>query len=89
MIKKQQIKDPKKFQQEISIMRELDHPNVIKLFEFFEDDRYVYLVMELCEGGELFDKIVAKGKFTESMARYYFKQLMSALNYIHNKNICH
>ena len=70
-------------------MRELDHPNVIKLFEFFEDDRYVYLVMELCEGGELFDKIVAKGKFTESMARYYFKQLMSALNYIHNKNICH
>jgi calcium-dependent protein kinase len=73
MIKKQQIKDPKKFQQEISIMRELDHPNVIKLFEFFEDDRYVYLVMELCEGGELFDKIVAKGKFTESMARYYFK----------------
>lgn len=54
-------------------MRELDHPNIIKLFEFFEDDRYVYLVMELCEGGELFDKIVAKGKFTEIMARYYFK----------------
>ena len=54
-------------------MRELDHPNVIKLFEFFEDDRYVYLVMELCEGGELFDKIVAKGHFSEGMARYYFK----------------
>lgn len=70
-------------------MRELDHPNVLKLFEFFEDQRYVYLVMELCEGGELFDKILEKGSFNEGMARFYFKHIMSALNYIHSKNICH
>jgi calcium-dependent protein kinase len=46
---------------EIDIMRELDHPHVIKLFDVFEDTRFVYLVMELCEGGELFDKIIEKG----------------------------
>jgi len=46
---------------EIDIMKELDHPHVIKLFDVFEDARFVYLVMELCEGGELFDKIIEKG----------------------------
>lgn len=74
---------------EIDIMRELDHPNIIKLFEVFEDTRFVYLVMELCEGGELFDKIIENIHFTESTARYYFHQMMSALSYIHSKNICH
>lgn len=70
-------------------MKQLDHPNVIKLFETYEDSRNVYLVMELCDGGELFDKIIAKGHFTEQMAGYYFKQMMSALNYIHSKKIVH
>jgi len=46
-------------------MKSLDHPNIIKLYETFEDARNVYLVMELCEGGELFDRIIAKGHFTE------------------------
>jgi len=54
-------------------MRELDHPNIIKLFETFEDSKFVYLVMELCEGGELFDKIIEKGNCTENQARNYFK----------------
>jgi len=70
-------------------MRELDHPNIIKLFETFEDSKFVYLVMELCEGGELFDKIIEKGSFTESQARNYFRQMISAVNYIHSKRICH
>ena len=46
---------------EINIMKELDHPNVIKLFETFEDSTNIYLIMELCEGGELFDKISELG----------------------------
>jgi len=74
---------------EIDIMKELDHPNIIKLFEVFEDSRFVYLVMELCEGGELFDKIIECTHFTESTAKYYFRQMMQALSYIHNKNIVH
>ena len=42
---------------EISILQQLDHPNVLKLYEYFEDEKYVYLVTELCKGGELFDRI--------------------------------
>lgn len=46
-----------KFMMEISILQQLDHPNVLKLYEYFEDEKYVYLVTELCKGGELFDRI--------------------------------
>lgn len=49
---------------EIDIMRTLDHPNIIKLYETFEDSRNIYLVMEICDGGELFDRIIDKGQFT-------------------------
>lgn len=58
---------------EVNIMKTLDHPNVIKLYETFEDFRNVYLVMELCEGGELFDKIISKGNFSELEAKNIFK----------------
>lgn len=54
-------------------MRSLDHPNIIKLYETFEDQAKVYLVMEMCEGGELFDRILEKGFFTEIEARSIFK----------------
>jgi len=50
-------------------MKKLDHPNIIKLYEAFEDNRNIYLVMEVCEGGELFDRIIEKGSFTEVEAR--------------------
>ena len=45
-----------------------DHPNVAELVEVFEDSKAIYLVLELCKGGELFDRVVAKGTFTERMA---------------------
>ena len=47
-------------------MKRVDHPNIVKLFEVFEDDRYIYLVMELCEGGEVFDKMLELGTLSES-----------------------
>ena len=46
------------FKYEINILKELDHPNIIKLFEIFEDEKKYYLVTELCKGGELFDEII-------------------------------
>jgi len=70
-------------------MKTLDHPNVIKLFEIFEDSRNVYLVMEKCDGGELFDSIIAKGKLTEIETRHIFSQVSSAILYCHNHGICH
>lgn len=72
IIPKSRVRNPQRFLNEISIMRNLDHPNIIKLYETFEDARNVYLVMELCEGGELFDRIIAKGHYTEQEARTTF-----------------
>lgn len=69
IIPKSKVRNPDRFRREIEIMRNLDHPNIIKLFETFEDARNVYLVMELCEGGELFDRIIDKGHFSENEAR--------------------
>ena len=51
----------------------MDHPNILKLYEYFEDDKNVYLVTELCKGGELFDKIIEKEYFTEKEAAKIFK----------------
>jgi len=48
----------KSFQYELSILKKLDHPNIIKLYEVFEDGKHYYLVQELCKGGELFDEII-------------------------------
>ena len=42
---------------EVTILQKLDHPNIIKIFEFYEDDRFFYIVTELCTGGELFEKL--------------------------------
>jgi calcium-dependent protein kinase len=89
VIQKSKVRNKDRFQLEIDIMRQLDHPNVIKLYETFEDARNLYLVMELCEGGELFDRIIAKGHFNEKEARNLFTQIMLALNYCHANKICH
>lgn len=87
------INNYEKFMLEINILSKMDHPNIIKLFEVFEDKRYVYLVMEECNGGELFDKIIDKLQndtiFTEREAAKIFKQVMSAVCYCHKEGICH
>ncbi len=61
----------------------------MRLYEWFEDKTSVYLVMEQCTGGELFDKISNAGNFSEREAANIFKQMMSAVNYCRTKNICH
>lgn len=61
-----------KFMMEIKILQELDHPNIIKLYEYFEDAKYVYLVTELCSGGELFDRIAEEQFFCEEKAAKIF-----------------
>jgi len=88
-IAKSKVKNPSSFKNEIEIMKKLDHPNIIKLYEIFEDSRYVYLVMEVCSGGELFERITAKGHFSEAEACDVFNQIMHALYYCHSFNICH
>ena len=88
-IPKKKVTDKVEFLNEIEILRKLDHPNIIKLYETFEDDRYIYMITELCTGGELFDKIIEKGFFSEEYARVIFTQMMLALNYCHKQGVAH
>lgn len=88
-ISKSKVRNVKRFKQEISIMKSLDHPNIIKLFETFEDHKNVYLVMELCRGGELFDRIIEQGYFSEAYACSLMRCILAALFYLHKHGIVH
>lgn len=74
---------------EVEILSKLSHPNIMQIYEFFDDNKYFYIVSEYCQGGELFDKIIEKGSFTENMAALIMKQILSAINYCHTNNIVH
>ena len=74
---------------EINILKEIDHPNIIKMYEFFEDEKRYYLVTEICKGGELFDEILQRGKFSERDAAVLMKQVLQCINYCHQNNIVH
>lgn len=75
---------------EVKIMEELkDQPNVVHLFEVFEDRQTVYIVMECANGGELFDRIIEKGQFTEKEAATYVRQILKVVAQCHLKGIIH
>lgn len=74
---------------EIQVLRRLDHPNIVRLSDVFEDKSYVYLVMELVTGGELFDRIVEKGSYTEKDASSLIKQVLEAVDYMHERGVVH
>lgn len=75
--------------QEIQVLKQLDHPNILKVFQIFEDKNYFYIVMEYCSGGELFNKITEKGHFNERDTASIIYQLLSAVTYCHSKNVIH
>lgn len=74
---------------EISILKQMDHPNILKLYEFFQDPKRYFLVTELCNGGELFERIAQEQYFSEIDAANIIKQVLSAINYCHSRNIVH
>ena len=74
---------------EIAIPMELDHPNIAKVYQVFQWKTSIGIVMQLCEGGDLFNYIKNQKKFTESSAADIMKQLLSGINYMHKQNICH
>jgi calcium-dependent protein kinase len=68
---------------EINNLKSMDHPNIQKIYEHFESEKHYYIITDLCEGGELFDEIVARGNFTEKDASIIMKNLLSGVNFCH------
>jgi len=87
--KKMNEEDKIAMQTEIDILKQVDHPNVVKLIDVFEDERHWCLVMELMEGGELFGQILEKEFFSEAEAREACKAIIEALHYCHKQGIVH
>ena len=92
-LSKLNIKNAKKFQNEIEVLMKMDHPNIVKLYEVFESDNSLYLIMEECYGGELFDRILHRintnNMYTEREACLLMKQIIGAIEYCHNNGIAH
>ncbi|XP_026387711.1 CBL-interacting serine/threonine-protein kinase 24-like isoform X1 [Papaver somniferum] len=74
---------------EISIMKIVRHPNIVRLHEVLSSRTKIYIVLEFVTGGELFDKIVHQGKIKENESRRYFQQLIDAVDYCHRKGVYH
>lgn len=63
---------------EVEIIKKLDHPNIVRCYEIFEDEKYIHIVMELCEGDDMFTHLVKHGTFTEREAVVLFEQMLRA-----------
>lgn len=74
---------------EVEIMRKLDHKHIIKLIDYFDEPDNLYIVLELMEGGDLFENIVQKSHFSEKEARDVMVKLLYAIEYCHKRNIVH
>ena len=74
---------------EVDILRKLDHPNIVKITDFYSLKTEYNIITEYCQEGELFDEIKAQSPFNEALAAWYLKQILSAVCYCHNMNIIH
>ena len=84
-----EINDLERIQREISIIKNLNHPNIVKINEIFENENYYFLIMDYCSKGELFDYIVNKIRLNEEETSFFFYQIINAIEYIHSKGIVH
>ncbi|XP_077994179.1 serine/threonine-protein kinase BRSK2-like [Glandiceps talaboti] len=78
-----------KVEREIAIMKLIEHPHVLGLYDVYENRKYLYLILEHVSGGELFDYLVKKGRLTPKEARKFFRQIISAIDFCHKHSICH
>jgi calcium-dependent protein kinase len=74
---------------DVEILKTLDHPNIIKVYEYFQDESAIYIVTELCTGGELFECILKEKNFNEKKAAELMRQMLSAIAYCHEKKLAH
>jgi calcium-dependent protein kinase len=77
------------FLNEVEVLSQLDHPNIVKIFELYEDAEHFYIVAEILSGGELFDYITSKRQLSEPEAAHIMYQVLSAVSYCHQHSIVH
>lgn len=80
---------PYGIEREIIIMKLISHPNIMGLYDVWENKNDLYLILEYIEGGELFDYLIKRGRLLELEAISYFKQIIHGIGYLHQFNICH
>jgi len=83
------VSDVERVAREIHILKLIRHPNIIQLYEIIETPKQLYLIMEYCSGGELFDHIVKNVKLKEKEACRFYQQIISGVEYMHQLNIVH
>jgi calcium-dependent protein kinase len=81
--------EEKKLFEEVNILMRLDHPNIVRLFHLYEDKKNYIMVTEYCSGGELFERIQRNTSFSEKMAAGLMRQILGAVNYLHERGIVH
>lgn len=74
---------------EVKILQAVDHPCVIRLEDVVDTEDVLFIILELADGGELFEKVIEKTRFNEQEARLYFYQMVSAVEYLHSAKIAH
>ena len=79
----------KKILYETNLMQRLNHPNITKILEMFEDDKYILIIMEYINGGNLFSFVKKRRKLSEKISKFIFKQIILGIKHIHSKNIVH
>ncbi|KAL1883403.1 hypothetical protein VTK73DRAFT_8970 [Phialemonium thermophilum] len=80
---------PLAIEREVAILKLIQHPNIVRLYDIWENRSEIYLVLEYVEKGDLFEFINWQGRLREEEAIFYFRQMMSAIQYCHSLNICH
>jgi len=81
--------DMKRMESEVSIAFQMNHPNIVSLYEVIETKLKIYLIMDLVEGGELFERIASYGSFSEEDSITVMTQLLEAVKYLHKSNVIH
>ena len=89
VIKKKDLTDLKIFNHEAKLLLTMDHPNIVKLYDVYETEDFLYLVTEYCEGGELFYHITKTKHLTESEVSKIVRQIFSAIAHCHKNKVCH
>ncbi|KAF9111072.1 hypothetical protein BGX27_005442, partial [Mortierella sp. AM989] len=83
------LKQAQSLEREIGTLMSIDHPSLLRIYKVFSEDRYHYVVTELARGGELFDRVKEKRRFSEPEARFVFRQLLNGVKYLHDRGIVH